>query len=539
MLRSDGAVATDFQSVVGALDIYTDDFNAVGARAKRGADSAKQALSFVEKWLKIQTAYAKSMDELLSSKPARLQKGGVGTQEAVPELMAAWTAFVSELYSSTQSAKEVAQAVQETIVGKLSLFTDELGPRHDKSIAEGRKSLSELKHQVVDLAQKQRTYRKLSAEVAENIALVAPAYEPADQAEVEEIISLAGQKLAAAVGINITEPVPLPMPHARLSSFDDQGERRPSHADKNGAADGLGGANGAGGAADAPSALDLEAAALGLAPMMDGEESLGGSVSLLSFGASGAGTGRTEGMQTKVLLTKENKTLLDPMSMTPPQKRRFGTKLAAMTSPSVQTLLRDKDRSTKQYKAAIEKATAKYDAVMFSEIPEVLHEIGCNELQRVSYMKHCVGHMVKGLQTHSRRTMQFSKTSAQLDTIVSGRVNQCTMTVPPPPRPAFSDPSNVLVSSPTRTTTAALASPFPPFTTVAAPAAVPPALPPSATAMEPAPLPPVLPAAQHARANVLPPRAERHLSSPYFDASKLTLGGAPPGSSSPVPGHNS
>lgn len=69
--------------------------------------------------------------------------------------MAAWTAFVSELHSSTQSAKEVAQAVQETIVGKLSLFTDELGPRHDKSIAEGRKSLSELKHQVVDLAQKQ------------------------------------------------------------------------------------------------------------------------------------------------------------------------------------------------------------------------------------------------------------------------------------------------------------------------------------------------------------------------------------------------
>lgn len=38
-----------------------------------------------------------------------------------------------------------------------------------------------------------RTYRKLSAEVAENIALVAPAYEPADQAEVEEIVSLAGR----------------------------------------------------------------------------------------------------------------------------------------------------------------------------------------------------------------------------------------------------------------------------------------------------------------------------------------------------------
>lgn len=177
-----------------------------------------------------------------------------------------------------------------------------------------------------------------------------------------------GQKLAAAVGINITEPVPLPMPHARLSSFDDQGERRPSHADKNGAADGLGGANGAGGAADAPSALDLEAAALGLAPMMDGEESLGGSVSLLSFGASGAGTGRTEGMQTKVLLTKENKTLLDPMSMTPPQKRRFGTKLAAMTSPSVQTLLRDKDRSTKQYKAAIEKATVRGTTAPYARI---------------------------------------------------------------------------------------------------------------------------------------------------------------------------
>lgn len=494
---------------------------------------------------------------------------GAGSQEAVPELMAAWGTFVSELHESAQSAKEVALAVQETIVGKLQQFTDELGPRHDRSIASGKKSLFELKQQVADLAQKQVAYSKLSAEVAEDIALVAPAYEPADQAEVEEIISLAGPQLAAAVGIHVTTPVPPPLPHARLSSFDDHGNTLPGRSEITISGSGGGSGSGDGDAAiGGSSELDLEAAGLGLAPMMDGAESLGTSAATLRFGstkdtaisngssivtvANAAGKSGSGSLRSQERLGMPK--LPDPQSMTPPQKRRFANRMAAMTSPSVQAALHSKELSTQEYKEGIDRVTEKYDDVMFTQIPEVLHEIGTNELQRVSFMKHCVGHIITGLQAHGRRTLGFHRTQTQLDTIVSGRVNQCTMTVAPPPRPAFSDPASILVS-PVRES-----SGFAPFeesaSDAAAPgdaprAAVPPAMP-TKSAPQPAeqqarpqaaPLATMLPVSSNCNRGEEPHPAavhDRHLSSPYFDASKLMLGmGADGSRGSPSPSSSS
>ena len=68
------------------------DFNEIGARAKRGVDSAKQVGDFVQRWVKIQNSYTKGMDELLSSKASRLEKeGGPETKESVPPLLATWS----------------------------------------------------------------------------------------------------------------------------------------------------------------------------------------------------------------------------------------------------------------------------------------------------------------------------------------------------------------------------------------------------------------------------------------------------------------
>jgi hypothetical protein len=45
--------------------------------------------------------------------------------------------FMSELRETNQSAKNVTAAVHQTIITKLTSFTDQLGPKHDKSITAG------------------------------------------------------------------------------------------------------------------------------------------------------------------------------------------------------------------------------------------------------------------------------------------------------------------------------------------------------------------------------------------------------------------
>ena len=193
--------------------------------------------------------------------------------------------------------------------------------------------------------------------------------------------------------------------------------------------------------------------------------------------------------------------------------------------------------------------------------------------------------MITGLQTHSRKTLVYGRTQAQLDTIVSGRVNQCTMTVAPPPRPVFSDPTNILASPTRKAPPPSTAMPFSPLGANDTSSATggggggggatrggggggssnsqqdpklhpvgiltPPSLPPSSpvasgteSSLGPrpvaAPVARLLPGTAAATAHQHHPAAvkDRHMSSPYFDANKLMLDFGGGGDASPRSGRS-
>jgi hypothetical protein len=71
-------------------------------------------------------------------------------------------------------------------------------------------------------------------------------------------------------------------------------------------------------------------------------------------GAGGGGGGASSGVGEEEEGDAERKTSsshqIDPQFMTTPQQQRFGTRLAAIASPSVKALLHEKDASTLAFK---------------------------------------------------------------------------------------------------------------------------------------------------------------------------------------------
>ena len=41
----------------------------------------------------------------------------------------------------------------------------------------------------------------------------------------------------------------------------------------------------------------------------------------------------------------------------------------------------------------------RYDATILTEVPEALRALHANELDRLSYIKHCIGHMITGFHS--------------------------------------------------------------------------------------------------------------------------------------------
>ena len=78
--------------------------------------------------------------------------------------------------------------MRETIISKLALFHEELGPKQEASIQHGKKLLLDLKHSCTMLTSKQEQYVKTCREAAEDIALMAPAYIPDTVAETDDIL---------------------------------------------------------------------------------------------------------------------------------------------------------------------------------------------------------------------------------------------------------------------------------------------------------------------------------------------------------------
>lgn len=190
---------TNFKAAEQSARLFAADFDHMSLKLKKGVEATKAGLNFVERWLRIEFNQCRAFDDLLESRTARGLLAN--DMEPVAELGVAWTTFISELKEANERRKEVAHAVKETIVTKLSAFNDDLGSRQEAAINQGKKVISELTASYTTLAQKQVVFQKMCEEVAEDIEFVAPAYEPQTKDELQEVLQLVEPNLAARVGL--------------------------------------------------------------------------------------------------------------------------------------------------------------------------------------------------------------------------------------------------------------------------------------------------------------------------------------------------
>lgn len=335
---------TNYSEIKAAVDIFSGGFENVATNLHNGSESTKLAVQFLERWFKIELAYTKSIEELLESKVANLIPGKSSrfssreqqAIEPVPELCDAWSCFTGEMAEVNAERKRVAEAVRDTIFAKLSKFSDNLNQRESNLVSEARKVLSSAKSSAADLMMKDDKFKTACKNAAEDVLLVAPAYEPEKK---NDILMVLRSSTKAAVKAS------------------------------------------------------------------------------------------------KILETP----VLDPASMTPPQKRRMATMMAELASPSVQKLIDSIKHETQAFHRAVAISKAQ-STVTYSEfMPKIIRTLHDVELQRISYMKHCIGHISTGFRGAAKKTT-FEKSRRQADRVMSSIVKSCTINAPLPPPPEFEEP---------------------------------------------------------------------------------------------------
>lgn len=113
----------------------------------------------------------------------------------------------------TQDRKNVATAVRDTVYRKLALFTSKLGVRLDNFLSEARRLLNENRSVTTTLANKQNKYIELCKNAAEDVTLVAPAYEPSSSEDLMGVLKSYAESTLESTGIikGVTELDPYKM----------------------------------------------------------------------------------------------------------------------------------------------------------------------------------------------------------------------------------------------------------------------------------------------------------------------------------------
>eukprot|EP00041_Stephanoeca_diplocostata_P026114 m.696696 g.696696 ORF g.696696 m.696696 type:complete len:690 (+) comp22895_c0_seq5:314-2383(+) len=214
---SDEGPSKDFPHIVESLDAFSAAFENTAINLSKGVESVKMGQNFLERWTKIELTYAKSMEELLESKQARLytthknvdsDSDGSPTDpsyrpyaEPVPEVYDAWKDFTTELAHVVEDRKNIAIAVRDTVCKKLALFNSKLGQRIDNLLAEARRLLSDSRAVTSSLTSKQKKYIELCKTAAEDVTLVAPAYEPESKESLMEVLKTYAKSTLESTGI--------------------------------------------------------------------------------------------------------------------------------------------------------------------------------------------------------------------------------------------------------------------------------------------------------------------------------------------------
>eukprot|EP00040_Diaphanoeca_grandis_P012136 m.61873 g.61873 ORF g.61873 m.61873 type:complete len:629 (-) comp23049_c1_seq2:331-2217(-) len=130
----------------------------------------------------------------------------------------------------------------------------------------------------------------------------------------------------------------------------------------------------------------------------------------------------------------------DPETMTPPQRRRMATIMAELSSPSVQKVLDSLHVETVELQKAVTVAKAQSAVVYTDFMPKIMCTLHDIELQRISYMKHCIGHMATGMLSTGKKT-RFEESRRRVDMIMPNVVKSCVISQPLPPPPIFEEPN--------------------------------------------------------------------------------------------------
>lgn len=335
---------TDYADIKANIDRFGGGFERVAANLQHGGEAAKLAVQFLERWYKVELAYTKSVEDLLESKPANLipSRSMFGHHikgecvEPVPELRGAWGAFIGEIASVNDDRRRVAEAVRDTIWSRLSKFSDQVGQRQDNLISEARKVLSHAKTNMADLIAKDVRFKAACRTAAEDVLLVAPAYEPEKK---NDIMAVLKSSTKAAIKASKIKQTPI----------------------------------------------------------------------------------------------------LDPAVMTPPQKRRMATMMAELASPSVQKVLDNIKEETETFHRAVTLSRAQINVTYTEFMPKIMRTLHDVELQRISFMKHCIGHIATGFRGTAKKTL-FEESRRRVDLIMPNVVKSCVITEPLPPPPEFEEP---------------------------------------------------------------------------------------------------
>eukprot|EP00051_Salpingoeca_urceolata_P014954 m.191116 g.191116 ORF g.191116 m.191116 type:complete len:569 (-) comp18244_c0_seq1:140-1846(-) len=121
------------------LDTFTKSFDEAHDKILKSSEATGLMLAFFDRFVKVENAYAASLEELCDTKTARLSKMFHSqTLESVSELSSAWTTWVDEYRQSGALHRQLASAMQSGVCTVVTaLIKDDL---HDQAHA-----LSEIK----------------------------------------------------------------------------------------------------------------------------------------------------------------------------------------------------------------------------------------------------------------------------------------------------------------------------------------------------------------------------------------------------------
>eukprot|EP00730_Choanoeca_flexa_P005595 TRINITY_DN11982_c0_g5_i1.p1 TRINITY_DN11982_c0_g5~~TRINITY_DN11982_c0_g5_i1.p1 ORF type:complete len:507 (+),score=121.66 TRINITY_DN11982_c0_g5_i1:104-1624(+) len=143
-----------------SLNEYGAAFERLAEQALDGQTSMEFQFSFWEKLYKLQTSYAKSIDDLCNSRAAKLQKlFSPHSCEPNESFQTSWETTVAQLKTHAEHIRTAAQVIHDDACGPLFRYGHKQAPIQNNTVAMGRRILRDLKTADAKLVTDHRRYQ--------------------------------------------------------------------------------------------------------------------------------------------------------------------------------------------------------------------------------------------------------------------------------------------------------------------------------------------------------------------------------------------